>query len=118
MNSDLNGTWCCQFISPAKGIHDFALVLKQDSGKWTAQMQLVRRDPNGRILNVAFRTHVEVCDKYVALLSKDAAKDSSGLNAMVLEATDNKNVMRGRIIWNSISEKIIQEGTLEWQRKA
>ena len=81
-------------------------------------MQLVRRDPKGKILNVDFRTHIEICDKYVSLLAKDNTKDSLGMNAMVLEVSEDSNFMRGRIIWNSLSSKTIQEGTLEWKRKS
>jgi hypothetical protein len=65
---------------------------------------------------VDFGVHVEVCDRFVAFLAKDAAKDSLGINAMLLEASDDAQVLSGRIIWNSLSSKDIQVGTVKWNR--
>ena len=111
----IRGTWYSDFKSPSSNWHYFTLNVRFASG---SEMALVadRTATDKRLLKVNYRVHVEVCGEFVAILAKDAAKDSLGVNAMILKASDDKLRMQGRLIWNSLSSGTIEEGQLEWTR--
>jgi hypothetical protein len=117
MALNAHGTWYSRFISPAKGDHRFTLDLNNRSGEVTGKMHLSRHDAKGGKLDVNYRVHVEMCGRFVALLAKDSAKDSLGMNAMVLEVSDDASVMHGRIIWNSMSSNTVEGEKIEWNKK-
>jgi len=109
------GRWKSVLMSPAGNPHDFTLDLEQGSDGPTATVELCKGKPGGESSNVRFRTHVEICDGFIALLSKDAASEALGVNAMVLKL-EEPNVMDGRIIWNSLSLGTVECGTMKWAK--
>lgn len=112
----IRGGWASVFMSPAGNRHDFTLDLERGPEGAAAKMELVQHKPGGATLRVRFHTHVEICGGFVALLSKNAASGSVGVNAMILKVVGDSNVMEGVIVWNSLSTGTVECGIMKWVR--
>ena len=119
MNLGITGTWHSQFISPFSGKpHHLALELSSAGPEPTATMRLIRScpDPVKGLIEFTFRVHVETCAGFVALLAKDTA--NLGMNAMILKVADDQNIMRGRLVFNSVGTNEVEAGIIEWRRQS
>jgi hypothetical protein len=114
--ASLSGTWRAGFQSPAGNLHDFHLVVRDGEPSVTLSMVQTKKTESTPSPSIAFETKATIAAPFIGLLSRDP--DRGGFNCIALQLVDDPESLKGRIIWNSLSENRLQDGEIEFHRIA
>jgi len=115
-NLDLSGNWNCELITPAGNSLKMKIILKQNGRKLEGNIDIDKRLADHKTHERKAYILTGKIKSAIAMINiENTDENAPGFICQVLEIK-NSNMIKGKAVWHSVTDKVITSAEVEWSR--